>query len=314
MKSSKHVKSNRTMSVEEQDLDDRDEEVFDTALYFDLFEIHQLATEHFRDLHDFYHAWEYDLAKFIVPQTYNFPEFVSWCSSNYVPLKRSLISKNGLVLFVLNAQSIFEMLKLVETLESQILNEENLASSFKELNPQEKNALLQSYLDKDTNVPENASTYDTNIFPEISRQVIVMMCTILGYDNDKIVDESILGFMYSIFPPSLKPLIKFNYAQYLVDTLHFQLLEFGVSRCCRFQSYLVYLFLYFQAIKFQHLELKIEDGMGNPCIVIHWTTLVRKKPQNAGFSEFINQFMSTTYTIIHEEVPPRIFPECKKLL
>jgi len=79
---------------------------------------------------------------------------------------------------VLNVQSIFEMLKLVETFESQILNEENLASSFEELNPQDKYALLQSYLDKDTNVPENASTYDTNIFPEISMQVIGMMCTI----------------------------------------------------------------------------------------------------------------------------------------
>jgi hypothetical protein len=106
---------------------------------------------------------------------------------------------------VLDAQSIYEMLKLVETRESQILNEEKLASSFKELNPQDKNDLIQSYLDKDTNVLENISTYDTNIFPEISRQVIEIMCTILGYDNDKTVDESILGFMSSIFPYSFKP-------------------------------------------------------------------------------------------------------------
>jgi hypothetical protein len=99
--------------------------VFDTELSFDLFEIHQLVFECFRELHEFYHAWEYNLSKYVVPQTYNFPEFVTWCSSNYVPLKMSLISKNGLVLFVLNAQSISEMLKLVETSKSQFLNEEN---------------------------------------------------------------------------------------------------------------------------------------------------------------------------------------------
>jgi len=40
MKSSKYEKSNRIVSVEEQDLADRDEEVFNTSLSFDLFEIH----------------------------------------------------------------------------------------------------------------------------------------------------------------------------------------------------------------------------------------------------------------------------------
>jgi hypothetical protein len=68
MKSSKPVKSNRTPFVQEQDLGDRDGEVFNTTLSFDLFEIHQLTVEHFRDLHDFCHAWESDLAKFIVPR------------------------------------------------------------------------------------------------------------------------------------------------------------------------------------------------------------------------------------------------------
>jgi len=43
MKSSKLVKYNRTLFVEEQDLDDRDEEVFDTTLSFDLSEINQLT-------------------------------------------------------------------------------------------------------------------------------------------------------------------------------------------------------------------------------------------------------------------------------
>jgi hypothetical protein len=54
--------------------------------------------------------------------------------------------------------------------------------------------------------------------------------------------------------------------------------------------------------------------MGNPSLVIHWTSLVRKRPQNEGFTKYVNRFMSTAYTIIHEEVPPRLFPEFKKLL
>jgi hypothetical protein len=65
-----------------------------------------------------------------------------------------------------------------------------------------------------------------NIFPNISRQFTTIMCSLLGYDHEKIVDEAIIGFMSFICPPSLKPLVKFNYAQYLVDNIHFQLIEF----------------------------------------------------------------------------------------
>jgi hypothetical protein len=65
-----------------------------------LFELHQLAMQHFRDLIDYYHAWESNLAKFIVPQTYNFPEFIAWCSSNYISSQRSVVSKDGSILLL----------------------------------------------------------------------------------------------------------------------------------------------------------------------------------------------------------------------
>jgi hypothetical protein len=108
--------------------------------------------------------------------------------------------------------------------------------------------------------------------------------------------------------------VKYNYAQYLANNIHFQLSEFEASRYFRYQSYLVHLFLYSQATRFQHLEMKIEDEMGNPCSIIHWTPLIRRKSQNTGLSEFINQFMSLAFEIIHDETPPRIFPECKKVV
>jgi hypothetical protein len=85
-------------------------------------------------------------------------------------------------------------------------------------------------LGKDAIVPENTSTYETNIFLEISRQVITMRCSLLGYDHEKTVDEAILGFMSSIFPPTLKPRVKLNYAQYLDDIIHFQLTKFEANK------------------------------------------------------------------------------------
>jgi hypothetical protein len=73
---------------------------------------------------------------------------------------------------------------LVEVHKSQILQEETLVSSFKELSSQERDTLFQSCLDKDATVHESSSTYETNIFPEIYRKVITMMCSLLGYDHD----------------------------------------------------------------------------------------------------------------------------------
>jgi hypothetical protein len=77
MESSNSTKIRIPLTVEEQYLADRDKYIFDLLLSFDLFELHQLAMQHSRYLVDFYHAWEYDLAKFIVPQTYNFPKFLT---------------------------------------------------------------------------------------------------------------------------------------------------------------------------------------------------------------------------------------------
>jgi hypothetical protein len=67
-------------------------------------------------------------------------------------------------------------------------------------------------LDKDATIPENSNTYESILFPKISRQVISMMCSILGYDNDKVVDEVFLWFMSSIYPSAINPLTKFDFS------------------------------------------------------------------------------------------------------
>jgi hypothetical protein len=81
-----------------------------------------------------------------------------------------------------------------------------------------------------------------------------MMTEILGNDDDQTVNEYILGFMTSIFPPTVKPLVKFNYSQYLVDNMHHQLYEFEASRYFRYQSYLVYLFVFLKLLGFNILK------------------------------------------------------------
>jgi len=74
------------------------------------------------------------------------------------------------------------------------------------------------------------------------------------------------------------------------------------------------MFLFSQAFHFLHLGLKFEYEIRNSMSVIHWTSLIKKNTLNVGFSKYIDQFMSKAYQITHEEIPPRISPECKTLL
>jgi hypothetical protein len=135
---------------------------------------------------------------------------------------------------------------------------------FQRIKPHDRVSLLQSYLCKNLDVPADDVTLESTMFLEILRQIISMISVILGKDNDLVVDEFMLGNMMSIFPFTVKPLIKFNYAQFLADQIHHQLSEFETLRSFRYQSYLVHLFLFSQAIHFSHLGLKIEDEIGNP--------------------------------------------------
>jgi hypothetical protein len=187
MESSKSTKAKKPLIVEEEDLVDRDKDVFDPILSFDSFEIHQLAIQNFRDLVDHYHAWESDLEKFLVPQVYEFPEFVVWCASNYIPSKRVVISKHGSVLIEINPQSISEMLRWPLNPDSEMLDETVLAKCFRELNSQDRVTLLQSYLCQNLDVPADNVTLKASLFPEISRQIISMISVILGKDDDQLL-------------------------------------------------------------------------------------------------------------------------------
>jgi hypothetical protein len=145
-------------------------------------------------------------------------------------------------------------------------------------------------------------------------EVICMICSILGYDSDKTVDSIILGFLRAIFPPTTRMMARFYIAQFISESIHEQLKDFPLNKAFCFQSYLVYLLLFQRKNDFHSLYLETENEVGELASVIHWTPLVRSKPQNVGFSVYVNSFMSIVYTLFHEQSPPRIFPEIKKLL
>lgn len=123
-----------------------------------------------------------------------------------------------------------------------------------ELSPESKSNLIQSYLASGATVPENPPPYPTSIFPDASRQILTMIYSILGYDDDQKVDEVILGLMLALGSSKTVP-VMFYYYKFLADSINLQLVQFSTTRSFIFKSYLLYLFLFSQVNQFAKSEV-----------------------------------------------------------
>jgi hypothetical protein len=142
MESSKSSKFKENMNIVEEDLVDKDKDIFDHAISFELFEFQKQTNQSYRDKVVHYNTWESDLAKFLVPQIYHFQKFVVWCASNYIPSKRAIISATRSLLIELPPQSIVKMMRCPLNHDDEALNEFIYAKLFRELKPEERVTLL----------------------------------------------------------------------------------------------------------------------------------------------------------------------------
>ena len=117
------------------------------------------------------------------------------------------------------------------------------------------------------------------------REIGTMLSCVLGYFTDEHVDASILGFL-SIFFPSQPPASTFNFAQYLADAIHDQLVKLTEEGVFKYSSVLFHLLLYFQLERFVVSLQKLEIE-GNPQSVVFWTSLIRKDSTKFSYKDFI---------------------------
>jgi hypothetical protein len=65
---------------------------------------------------------------------------------------------------------------------------------------------------KDISKPSSNFPFKASTFSKILGEVVSMISSILGYDDDLSVDELILNLMDVIFSSSILPLVKYQYA------------------------------------------------------------------------------------------------------
>jgi len=81
------------------------------------------------------------------------------------------------------------------------------------------NKHVLSYMSTNAKLPKGLPPYPISIFSPTLRKDISMIYQILGYESDQMVDETIMGFMTMITPPTEDLLVRFDYCQYFSDMM-----------------------------------------------------------------------------------------------
>lgn len=172
--------------------------------------------------------------------------------------------------------------------------------------------IFQNFLPSSVETQKSNPPYLASIFLEWTRHIVSMMSCILGYFADEYIDASIQGFL-SIFYPRQCPAFTFNFAQYLSDSIHEQLVKLPEEGMFKYSSILFHMFLYFQSERFAVSLQKLETE-GNPQSIVFWTSLIRKDSTEFTYKDFIDSFIHPVPNTLRSSSQPRINEEMKKIL
>ena len=143
--------------------------------------------------------------------------------------------------------------------------------------------------------------------------LIDMISYILGFKTSEIVDETVFALM-SMFTPRQPPAVKYDYATFIANKIHEQLLNLERERVFKYTSYIYHLLLYYQYESFP-VVLKKLDATGERRSVIFWSLVfhhVSYSPYT--YCEFIDLFVYPANCLLSTDPPPRLTDEIQKIL
>ncbi len=103
--------------------------------------------------------------------------------------------------------------------------------------------IFELFLPEDVELPKRNPPYSSSMFPEATRHIISLLSYLLGYENDQLIDESILGF-FSIFSKEYQPAFMYNYSLFLANNIHEQFMNLTTQGVFRYNSVITHLILF----------------------------------------------------------------------
>ena len=106
---------------------------------------------------------------------------------------------------------------------------------------------------------------------DLGKMLVDLISYVLGYKGTEDVDDTIMA-MLSIFSPGKPPDVHYDYATYIANKIHEQLMNLQREKVFRYTRYIYHLFLFYQPDSFP-IPLKKLDAQGNPRSVVFWTSV-----------------------------------------
>ena len=124
--------------------------------------------------------------------------------------------------------------------------------------------------------------------------------------------EAMIGIL-SILSSESTPSIMFIFSQFLADAIHDLFVKFHIEEVCKYTSVLVYMFVYFQASRFQFTMRKVNED-SQPQSIIFWTTMLMKEHKDYTYKIFVEAFVHPTMSLLNNTMEPRINEDTKKVM
>jgi hypothetical protein len=291
---------------------DKDRLIADTICSFDFSDLQSWLREVFLDQSDEIGLWESNLPLYLFPQIHHFPEFALKCQAHYVPDQKAIVSSSGDVLFFITPEDIDQMMQITRPESASPFNLEILTELYQKMTFPQRAQIVELFLPTSAPLPSTNPPYPSSLFSTKGNQIISSLCALLGYYSDKWVDEPILGFL-SIFSNDEQPTTQFDYNTFLANNIHEQFVNFATEGMFRYSSILAYMFVYFQADKFNFSMQKM-DADGRPQPVTAWTSLLKHNSVEYDFTAFIDQFYHPVVSMLSGMPEPRINDEVRRIL
>jgi len=95
-------------------------------------------------------------------------------------------------------------------------------------------------------------------FNEVGKLLVDMISSVLGFKTSEHIDETVLVLLFA-YSPRQPPAIKYNYAKFISNKIHDQLLKMDREGVFKYSSYIYHLFMYYQSDCFQCPIKKLES-------------------------------------------------------